>query len=187
MKPPARRDNFAGTARGERADLVIEDNLMAQWNPLHDLMSLQNHMNRLFEDATQRCTTDRNPRRPHGWQETESSDEVESASGADWYPAADVCEEDGQYLVAIDLPGIDRSTLDISIDDRQLTVKGVRAGSGANQIRCERPSGSFLKTFSVPAAVAQTEIKADYKDGVLQIRLPKEAKPSAQRIEIKVS
>jgi len=146
---------------------------MAQWNPLHDLMSLQDRMNRLFEDATQRRTG-----------EAESSDDVECA---DWYPAADVYENNGEYIVAVDLPGIDRSTLDISIDDNRLTVKGKRSTENSTEQRGECPKGNFLRTFSVPASIDQRDIKADYKDGVLQIRLPKQPERKAQRIEIKVS
>jgi HSP20 family protein len=146
---------------------------MAQWNPLHDLVTLQDRMNRLFEDASRRRATDTNP-----------SDEVESA---DWYPAADVYERDGEYTVAIDLPGIDRASLDISVDDDRLTVKGNRAGQDATVHRGECPRGKFLRTFSVPAAVDQNDISASYKDGVLRVRLPKRPERKAQRVEIKVS
>lgn len=145
---------------------------MAQWNPLHDLVSLQDRMNRLFEDASQRRSTD-----------VEQSDEAE---GADWYPAADVYENDGAYTVAVDLPGIDRSTLDISVADNSLTVRGKRAGHDTKEHRGECPRGDFLRTFSVPASVDQQDIRADYKDGVLQVHLPKRLERNAQRIEIKV-
>jgi HSP20 family protein len=146
---------------------------MAQWNPLHDLVSLQDRMNRLFEDASQRRASEAKP-----------SDEVE---GADWYPAADVFEDDGEYTVAVDLPGIDRATLDISIDDNRLTVKGTRAKQDTTSHRGECPRGKFLRTFSVPASVDQNDIRADYKDGVLQVHLPKRPERKAQRVEIKVS
>ena len=146
---------------------------MAQWNPLNDLVSLQSRMNRLFEDASQRRAS-----------EAEQNDEVE---GADWYPAADVYESDGAYTVAIDLPGIDRTTLDISIDDNRLSVRGKRAGREATQHRGECPKGTFLRTFSVPAAIEQKDIRADYKDGVLQVHLPKRPERKAQRVAIKIS
>ena len=112
---------------------------MAQWNPLHDLVSLQDRMNRLFENASQRRASEAKP-----------SDEVE---GADWYPAADVCENDGAYTVAVDLPGIDRATLDISVDDNRLTIRGERGGQDASRHRGECPRGKFLRTFSVPASI----------------------------------
>lgn len=146
---------------------------MAQWNPLHDLVSLQDRMNRLFEDASQRRAS-----------EAKSSDEVE---GADWYPPADVGEDDGEYTVAVDLPGIDRATLDISVDDNRLTIRGERGGQEMTRQRGECPRGKFLRTFSVPAAVDQSDIRADYKDGVLQVHLPKRPERKAQRVEIKVS
>ena len=146
---------------------------MAQWNPLHDLVSLQDRMNRLFEDASQRRATEGNP-----------TDEVESA---DWYPAADVFENDGEYTVAVDLPGIDRASLEISVDDDRLTIKGNRVARGTTRHRAECPSGKFLRTFSVPSAVDQNVIRADYKDGVLQVHLPKRPERKSPRVEIKVS
>lgn len=146
---------------------------MTEWNPLRDLMSLQDRMNRLFQDATQRCTT-----------EADASDEVESA---DWYPAADVYENNGEYIVAVDLPGIDRATLDISIEDSRLTIRGKRADNDSTRHRVECPKGKFLRTFSMPLSVDQNDIKADYKDGVLKVRLPKQPERKSQRIEVKVS
>ncbi len=146
---------------------------MAQWNPLHDLVSLQDRMNRLFEDASQRRTS-----------EAEKYDEVE---GADWYPAADVYENEAEYTVAVDVPGIDRATLEIDVDDDRLTIKGKRASEETTLHRGECPRGKFLRTFSVPASVDQSVIRADYKDGVLQIHLPKRPERKAQRVQIKVS
>ena len=146
---------------------------MAQWNPLHDLVSLQDRMNRLFEDASQRRATEGNP-----------TDEVESA---DWYPAADVYESDVEYTVAVDLPGIDRAALEISVDDDRLTIKGNRAARDTTRHRAECPSGKFLRTFSVPSAIDQKNIRANYKDGVLQVHLPKRPERKSQRVEIKIS
>lgn len=147
---------------------------MSQWNPLHDLVTLQDRMNRLFEDATQRQSS-----------EADKSDELERA---DWYPAADVFENESAFVVAVDLPGIDRAKLDISIDgDNRLTIKGERALRDLTQHRGECPGGKFLRTFSVPASVDQNDIKANYKDGVLEVSLPKRPERKPQRVEIKVS
>ncbi|MFN2491730.1 MAG: Hsp20/alpha crystallin family protein [Pyrinomonadaceae bacterium] len=146
---------------------------MPQWNPLHDLVSLQDRMNRLFEDASQRRAADAGTR-----------DEVE---GADWYPAADVYENESEYMVAVDLPGIDREALEITVDDNQLRISGMRAAPTVTQHRAECPKGRFLRTFSMPPSVDQNGIKADYKDGVLQVHLPKRAERKPQRVEIKVS
>ena len=145
-----------------------------QWNPLQDLMVLQDRMNRLFEDATQRRTQ----------TDAGSGDEFERA---DWAPASDIYETATEYLIAIDLPGIDRTALEIDIDDNRLVVKGIRAINESKQHRTERPRGKFLRTFSVPGSVDQGRIGAEYKEGVLQIRLPKRSEQKAKKIDIKIS
>lgn len=143
-----------------------------QWNPLQDLMVLQDRMNRLFEDATQRRG------------QSGGEDEFERA---DWTPAADIYETETGFLIALDLPGIKRDALEIDIDDNRLLVKGVRVVDETRTRRSERPRGKFLRTFAVPASVDQAKIGAEYKDGVLQIRLPKRAEQKAQKIEVKIS
>ena len=143
-----------------------------QWNPLQDLMVLQDRMNRLFEDATQRRS------------ERGSGDEFERA---DWTPAADIYETESGYIVAMDLPGINRDALEIDIDDNRLVVKGTRAISESKQHRTERPRGRFVRSFSVPASVDQGKIGAEYKEGVLQIRLPKRTEQKPKKIDIKIS
>ena len=143
-----------------------------QWNPLQDLMVLQDRMNRLFEDATQR-------RGDRG-----AGDEFERA---DWTPASDIYETETGYLIAMDLPGIDREALEIDVDDNRLVIKGTREVSESKQHRSERPRGRFVRTFSVPASVDQGKIGAEYKDGVLQIRLPKRTEQKPKKIDIKIS
>jgi HSP20 family protein len=145
-----------------------------QWNPLQDLMVLQDRMNRLFEDATQR----------RNQAEATTGDDFERA---DWTPAADIYETESGYVVAMDLPGIDREALEIDVDDNRLIVRGTRAISESKQHRSERPRGKFLRTFSVPGSVEQGKIGAEYKDGVLQIRLPKRTEQKSKKIDIKVS
>ena len=141
-----------------------------QWNPLQDLMVLQDRMNQLFEDATQR-------------RQSGTDDEFERA---DWTPAADIYETDSGYLIAMDLPGIDREALEIDVDDSRLVVKGTRTIAESKQHRAERPRGKFLRTFSVPSSVNQAMIGAEFKDGVLHIRLPKRSEQKPKKIEIKV-
>jgi HSP20 family protein len=142
-----------------------------QWNPLQDLMVLQDRMNRLFEDATQR-------------RQSGTDDEFERA---DWTPAADIYETDSGYVVAMDLPGIDREALEIDVDDSRLVVKGTRTIAESKQHRSERPRGKFLRTFSVPGSVDQGKIGAEFKDGVLHIRLPKRSEQKPKKIDIKIS
>jgi HSP20 family protein len=145
-----------------------------QWNPLQDLIVLQDRMNRLFEDATQR----------HTQADTGTGDNFERA---DWTPASDIYETDSGYVIAMDLPGIDRGALEIDIDDNRLTVKGIRSIAELKQHRGERPRGKFLRTFSIPGSVDQGKIGAEFKDGVLQITLPKRSEQKPKRIDIKIS
>jgi len=145
-----------------------------QWNPLQDLVVLQDRMNRLFEDPTQR----------RNQADAGAGDEFERA---DWTPASDIYETESGYLIALDLPGIDRNALEIDIDDNRLVVKGTRAIANSRQQRTERPRGKFLRTYSVPASVDQAKIAAEYKDGVLQISLPKQTEQKPKRIDIKIS
>src|SRR5258705_10285710 len=105
----------------------------------------------------------------------------------DWTPASDIYETESGYSIAMDLPGIDRAALDISVDDNRLIVKGNRSLEESQDTKSNRPRGKFLRTFSVPGSVNQAAIGAEYKDGVLQIRLPKRKEQKAQKVEIKIS
>lgn len=149
------------------------------WNPMHDLMTLQERMNRLFEDAAER--------RARGGEEAE--DEIERA---DWSPAADIFERANEFVVLLDLPGVDRNALDVGLDENRLTVRGERAERNddddeAQLRRAERPSGRFVRSFTLPATIERERINADYKDGVLRLRLPKREERKPHRVEIKVS
>lgn len=142
------------------------------WDPIRDLFTLQERMNRLFEDATQRRTRDN------------GDSEIERA---DWTPAADVYDQETEFVVMIDLPGIDRDSLDISIDDNSLHVRGTRKLEEDAHQRVERSHGSFMRKFGpLPTSIDQDGVKAKYADGVLRVTLPKRAEQKARRVEIKV-
>ena len=145
------------------------------WDPIRDLVLLQDRMNRLFQEAA---------RERGRTGEEESEQEIEHA---DWTPHADVYQSDKEYTIELDLPGIDRAALDISIDNDKLLIRGVRAIEQETRHRRERPHGRFLRRFTVPANIDQKAISAEYKDGVLRVRLPKRKAPQAQKVEIKVS
>lgn len=145
-----------------------------RWDPIRDLMVLQDRMNELFESATQR-------RARAG---AESRDAIDHA---DWVPAADVYEETEHYVVALDLPGVDRSALEIDVENNQLAIRGNRVGHGRAEQRSERPLGKFARTFGLPPSIDQERIEAQYKDGVLSVRIAKRIEQKAQRVEIKVS
>ena len=144
-----------------------------RWDPVRDLFSLQDRMNRLFEEAAERRAR---PEEPEA--------EIEHA---DWIPLADVYEDEGAYTLALDLPGIRREALDVSLDEGRLTIRGERAqAEGVGVRRSERPQGRFVRTFGLPDAVDRQGITADYKDGVLLLRLPKRTEQPAHRLKIDI-
>jgi HSP20 family protein len=146
-----------------------------RWDPLRDLVVLQDRMNRLFEDATKRRSND----------EEESEQEIERG---DWSPAADVYNREHEYVIMIDLPGIERESLELSLDHDRLLVRGVRSIEQDAAQRVERQHGRFLRRFGpLPPTIEQSAIAAEYKDGVLVVRLPKRQEQQTRRVEIKVS
>lgn len=145
-----------------------------RWDPVRDLVLLQDRMNRLFEDAT---------KHPRDGEREERAAEIERA---DWTPAADVFERETDFVIALDLPGIERASLDIIVNQDRLVVRGERAADEGMKGRSERPVGSFLRKFGpLPSMIDRERIAAEYKDGVLRVTLPKRAEQKAHRIEIK--
>jgi HSP20 family protein len=140
---------------------------------VRDLLGLQERMNRLFEEAAERRG-----------RAAEDEGDIERA---DWVPAADVYEDEREYTLALDLPGIDRERLDVSLDDGRLVIRGERkAVEGVNARRTERPHGRFVRSFSLPDAVDRNRIAADYRDGVLLLHLPKRAEQQERRVKIDI-
>jgi HSP20 family protein len=149
---------------------------MAQrWNDWRDWRDYAERMGRRYEGAA--------PRRARYDEGREG--ELEHA---DWTPASDIIEREGEFVVALDLPGIERGALDVSIDEERLTVRGERAPEeGVREGRGNRPSGRFLARFGpLPPSIDRAKIAAEYKDGVLRLRLPKRAAGPAGRVRIDV-
>jgi len=146
------------------------------WGDWRDYANLQDRLNQLFEDIGVGTT---------GGREAAREDDIERA---DWSPAADVYETEDSFVIAIDLPGIDRARLDVSINDNRLTVRGERAADeGQRRGRSNRPSGRFVSRFGpLPPNVDQKRVAAEYKDGVLRLRLPKRAERQAGKVKIEI-
>jgi HSP20 family protein len=149
---------------------------MAQrWNDWRDWRDYAERVGRLYDEAA--------PRRARYDEGRES--ELEHA---DWTPASDIIEHENDFVIALDLPGIDRDALDVSINDERLTVRGERAREeGVRQGHGNRPAGRFLAKFGpLPQSIDQSRIAAEYKDGVLRLRLPKRAAEQAGRVKIEI-
>ncbi len=105
-----------------------------------------------------------------------------------WAPAVDIHEEESRYLLIADIPGVDRENIEITLEDGVLTLKGERRGetetNDREYRRKERMHGTFMRQFTLPETVDTQNISATVKDGVLDVVIPKQAKPQPTRITI---
>jgi HSP20 family protein len=106
-----------------------------------------------------------------------------------WTPVFDLAENEKEYVVRLEAPGIHRENLDITMRDNVLTITGRREvtqeGSGETYLWRERDFGRFVRTMRLPTAVIENQIEATYQDGVLIVHLPKALPTPANRILIK--
>src|SRR3954465_8625303 len=142
----------------------------SRWDPFRDLSMLQDRMNRLFNDAGR------------GWRSEEPS------ATTTWRPAVDIFETETEIVVKAELPGVDRKDIYLQLENNVLTVKGERRfekeTKEENYHRIERAYGGFSRAFSIPATVDEEKIRAEYKDGILKIALPKKEQVKPKQIQI---
>ncbi len=109
--------------------------------------------------------------------------------GLDLGPAVDVSETDKEYKAEVEMPGVKKEDLNVTIDDGRLHIEGRREEEdreeGKNYLRVERSSGSFSRTLELPPTVDEERAEADFKDGVLTVRLPKTAESRGKKVEVK--
>jgi HSP20 family protein len=142
-----------------------------KWDPFRDLNVLQDRMNRLFEDAGRGIRRNEEP-----------------ASTTIWSPPVDIYETDAEIVVQAELPGMDRKDISLNLENNVLTIRGDRQfrkeTKEDNYHRIERSYGGFTRSFSIPTTVDEEKIRADYKDGVLRIALPKKEQAKPKQIQI---
>jgi HSP20 family protein len=151
---------------------------IVRWEPFRDLVSIQERMNRLFDEAFRG-----NPPRAAG--------EDDWALGGSWAPAVDIYEQEGNIVLKAELPGVDAKDVDIHVENNVLTLRGERRFDSEvkrdNYHRVERAYGSFARSFTLPNVVDTERIKAEYKDGVLRVTLPKKEEAKPKQISISVA
>ena len=110
---------------------------------------------------------------------------------ASWTPAVDIHEEPGQFVVRADLPGVKPADIEITAEKGVLALRGTRNFEQKNDdghySRVERVSGKFVRSFTLPENVQTDAIKAQFKDGVLELTIPKAAKAEPRRIEVQAA
>lgn len=112
------------------------------------------------------------------------------AEQKDWAPMVDIYEANDKYIVRTELPGVDKDNVNVSVDDSVLTIKGskqfVDAKEGEKWKRVESRYGEFVRSFSLPEEVDAEKISAAYKNGVLELSIPKVEPKKARTIDVKV-
>ena len=145
---------------------------VVKWDPFRDLVSIQDRMNRLFEQTLSRSRGE------------------EGVTATTWTPAVDLYETADTILMKAELPGVAREDIQIQIDGNTLTLKGERRFARDVQeesyLRIERAYGSFHRSFALPATVQQENVRAVLKDGVLELVLPKAEDSKPKRISVDV-
>jgi HSP20 family protein len=136
-------------------------------SPFPELMELQRSLDRLFGG---------------------SSGYAEQTTGA-WQPAVDIFEDANEILIKVELPEVNKEDVQVNLDDQTLTIRGERRLEFEEQRdgyhRVERSYGQFARSFTVPPNIRRDGLRAEYRDGVLRVHLPKaeEAKPRQITVE----
>jgi len=149
---------------------------IVRWEPFRDLVSIQDRMNRIFDEAF------------HGGRH---GGEEDWALGGSWAPPVDIYEKDGTLVLKAELPGVDAKDVDVRVENNVLTLRGQRnfdqETKRESYHRVERAYGSFSRSFTLPSVVDTQNIKAEFEDGVLQVTLPKREEAKPKQIQIQVS
>jgi HSP20 family protein len=143
------------------------------WNPSRELAELSDSLNRVFA------------RIPRGGNENEAM------TVADWIPLVDITETTAEYVIKAEIPEVKKEDVKVTLEHGVLTVQGMRRQEaeekGKKYHRVERSYGSFVRSFSLPDLVDDTKVQADFKEGILTLRLPISEKAKPKAIEVKVA
>ena len=145
---------------------------IVKWNPFRELEDIQARLNRVFDVPA---------RRP----------EADGPYFADWAPVVDIQETDKEYLIKAELPDVKREDVKVEVLDGVLSIQGERTREkeekGKKFHKIERAYGTFVRQFALPTEVDPANVQADYKDGMLNVHLPKTAAAKPKTVEVKVA
>ena len=141
---------------------------LVRWEPFREIAALQNDMGRLMSAFLGQANGE--------------------TTGRSWVPAVDVWETEKELVYAFDLPGTPEDKISVEFDDGALTISGERERTDEVRnegfYRYERRFGSFSRTVGLPQGVTEDDVKADYRDGVLEIKVTKPEAPKPRRIQV---
>jgi len=144
---------------------------ITRWDTYSGLSGLQEQVNRLFE--------------------SNFSHRTDRSALTSWAPAVDIFETENELVVKADLPEVNEKDIDVRVENNMLTVRGERKfeekTEKENYLRVERTYGTFSRSFSLPNTVNNEAIRADYKNGVLTVTLPKRAESRPKQVKVNVT
>jgi HSP20 family protein len=145
---------------------------LIRWEPAREISSLQQEMNRLFNTFF------------------EAPAASAPSAARRWVPAMDLVETDDHFVLRADLPGLDESDIDLSLEENVLTLKGERKHEATEKrdgyVRVERASGAFSRSLTLPEGVDGDAIAATFDKGVLEVRIPKPEQRKPRKLQITV-
>ena len=149
-------------------------NALTRWNPLRELEDFQNRILSAFNPSSSR----------HG-------NGQESLTMAEWMPVVDISEDDKEYLITAELPEVKKEDVRVTVENGVLTITGERKfekeEKGKRWHRVERSYGSFARSFALPENGDAAKVNAEFKDGLLKVRVAKSEAARPKQIEVKVS
>ena len=152
---------------------------LVKFNPVRDLLDIEREFNRMFNTLGSRFGV------------TKKEDVDEEYENAVWMPLTDIYEDNDNFYLKVDLPGIKKDDVKISYADGALTISGERAEEKETKDkkfhRIERSFGKYYRSFNIPKEIKEDKINAEFKDGQLSITIPKADEVKPKEIEIKVS
>ena len=147
---------------------------LVKWDPFVELEDVSKQLNRIFGKFPARNEPGR-----------------ESLTTADWAPNVDISETDTAYLIKGEIPGVNKEDIKVNLEDGLLTMSGERKQEKEEKNkkfhRIERSYGSFMRSFRLPDNVDESAVKAEFKDGMLSITLPKSTQAKNKAINVSVN
>ena len=143
-----------------------------KWSAARDIASLQQGINRLFEDVFSQTV------------------DYDSESMGTWRPPVDIIDTETAIVIFVEIPGVDKEAVAIEVKENVLSISGERnvdnsVGNGS-YMRSERVFGRFARSFALPAMIPTEKITASFKDGVLKITIPKPEVEQPRKVSINV-
>lgn len=152
---------------------------LIRWEPVRELNTLQNEVNRLFNTFFDPQTTI-----------SAGVGNGGTLPARRWIPAMDLVERDDAYVLRADLPGLTEEDVHIELEDSVLTVSGRRSleqeRKGEGYYRVERAFGEFSRSLTLPEGINPEAIRANFENGVLEVHIPKPEERKPHRVEIAV-